>query len=103
MKSSDHKFEPNKMLLVKMGWKSNDYYNFSKKHGSNVIFYITMGDFDYCLELHGDNWMITETNKNEVTIKSVIKTNIDLMKTLIDLEAYTLDYKREIRLNKLLK
>jgi hypothetical protein len=47
--------------------------------------------------------MITETNKNEITIKSVIKTNIDLMKTLIDLEAYSLDYKREIRLNKLLK
>ncbi len=103
MKSSDHKFEPNKMLLIKMGWKSNDYYNFSKKHGSSVIFYITMENFDYCLELHGDNWMITETNKNEITIKSVIKTNIDLMKTLIDLEAYSLDYKREIRLNKLLK
>lgn len=99
----DHKFEPNTMLLTKMGWKINDYYNFSQRHGPNVKFYIIMKDFDYALELHGENWVITEINKNEIKIISVLKTNIDLMKTLIDLEAYSLDYKRDIRINKLFR
>jgi len=94
-------FEPNTMLLTKMGWKSNEY-NFSK-YGSDVKFYIKMGDYDYTFSHNNDVWSIFQVNNNKKKLIKIIDTNIDLMKTLIDIEAYSLDYKRDIRINKLLR
>jgi hypothetical protein len=96
-------FEPNTMLLTKMGWKINEYNNFSK-YGSDVKFYIKMGDYDYTFSHNNDVWSIFQVNNNNnVKLIKIIDTNIDLMKTLIDIEAYSLDYKRDIRINKLLR
>ena len=106
MKSSDHKFELNRMLLIQMGWKENDVNSFfSKFNEVDVKYYIEMKDKEcFTLETSGDQWLLCFRSK-ESGIKFIcnINSNIELRKAIIKEELYSLDYKREIRLNKLLK
>ena len=106
MKSSDHKFEPNRMLLIQMGWKENDYYSFfSRFNEVDVKYYFEIKDNKFfTLETSGDQWLLCFRSK-EAGIKFLcdINSNIELRKAIIKGELYSDYYKREMRLNKLLK
>ncbi len=106
MKSSDHKFEPNRMLLIQMGWKENDYNKYRAKfHEMDLKYYFEnyYNQF-FCLETSGDQWLLTFRSKEDgIEFITHINSNIELRKVILKLELYSDYYKREMRLNKLLK
>lgn len=106
MKSSDHKFELNRMLLIQMGWKENNVNSFfSRFSEADVKYFIENKDNEYfTLETSGDQWLLCFRSK-EAGIKFLcdINSNIELRKAIIKGELYSDYYKREMRLNKLLK
>ena len=95
---SIEKFEPNKILLSTVGWKKN-----STGRGP-VKYYYKINTYDYySLEREGGKWILKIFKNLIKTTLCKINSNIELRKAIIKYEIYTDFFKREMRLNKLLK